>query len=144
MKKMRSLLATVLSSLLLVVASLTPLSVQAADKARIVVQVSESDPAKWNLVLNNASNLQKDVGKEAIDIEIVAFGPGINMLKADSEVGNRVQEAADAGIAVMACQNTMRKQKLNKDDMLTPVGYVPSGVVEIMKKQQQGYAYLRP
>ena len=33
---------------------------------------------------------------------------------------------------------------LKKEDMLSTVGYVPSGVVEIMKKQQQGYAYLRP
>ncbi|MEW5786606.1 MAG: DsrE family protein [Pseudomonadota bacterium] len=137
----RGLLASALTGLILLTSQLPA---QAADKAKVVVQVSESDPAKWNLVLNNASNLQKDLGKENIDVEIVAFGPGINMLKADSEVGNRVQEASEAGIAVMACQNTMRKQKLNKEDMLAPVGYVPSGVVEIMKKQQQGYAYLRP
>jgi len=144
MKKMHGIMGVVLSGLLMAGAMLAPVTAQAADKAKIVVQVSESDPAKWNLVLNNAANLQKDVGKDNIEVEIVAFGPGINMLKADSEVGNRVQEAAEAGVAVMACQNTMRKQKLNKEDMLTTVGYVPSGVVEIMRKQQQGYAYLRP
>lgn len=144
MKKMHGIMGVVLSGLLMAGAMLAPVAAQAADKAKIVVQVSESDPAKWNLVLNNAANLQKDVGKDNIEVEIVAFGPGINMLKADSEVGNRVQEAAEAGVVVMACQNTMRKQKLNKEDMLTTVGYVPSGVVEIMRKQQQGYAYLRP
>jgi hypothetical protein len=74
----------------------------------------------------------------------VAFGPGINMLKLESEVAARVNEAVDSGVKVMACQNTMRNQKLNKEDMNAKVGYVPSGVVEIMQRQQQGYAYLRP
>ncbi len=143
MKLSRSILALLLSALALA-ATLFPTVTQAADKSKVVLQVSENDPAKWNLVLNNAANLQKDVGRENIEVEIVAFGPGINMLKAESEVGNRIQEATEAGVAVMACQNTMNKQKLKKEDMLSTVGYVPSGVVEIMKKQQQGYAYLRP
>ena len=143
MKLSRSILALLLSALALA-ATLFPTVTQAADKSKVVLQVSENDPAKWNLVLNNAANLQKDVGKANIEVEIVAFGPGINMLKAESEVGNRIQEATEAGVAVMACQNTMNKQKLKKEDMLGVVGYVPSGVVEIMKKQQQGYAYLRP
>ncbi len=144
MKRIQGAWALVLSGLFLVGALATPLAAQAADKSKVVIQVSESDPAKWNLVLNNAANLQKDVGKANIEVEIVAFGPGIGMLKAESEVGNRIQEATEAGVAVMACQNTMNKQKLKKEDMLGTVGYVPSGVVEIMKKQQQGYAYLRP
>jgi intracellular sulfur oxidation DsrE/DsrF family protein len=45
---------------------------------------------------------------------------------------------------VNACQNTMRGQHLTKDDMLSDIGYVPSGVIEIIKKQEEGYAYLRP
>jgi intracellular sulfur oxidation DsrE/DsrF family protein len=143
MKLSRSILALLLSALALA-ATLFPTVTQAADKSKVVLQVSENDPAKWNLVLNNAANLQKDVGKANIEVEIVAFGPGIGMLKAESEVGNRIQEATEAGVAIMACQNTMNKQKLKKEDMLSTVGYVPSGVVEIMKKQQQGYAYLRP
>jgi intracellular sulfur oxidation DsrE/DsrF family protein len=94
--------------------------------------------------LNNAKNIQKDVGKDNVDIEIVAFGPGINMLKAESEVSNRIIDAVDSGAQVMACQNTMRNMKLTKDDMNSKIGYVPSGVVEIMQRQQHGYAYLRP
>ena len=55
-----------------------------------------------------------------------------------------MNEAVDSGVKVMACQNTMRSQKLNKEDMNAKIGYVPAGVVEIMQRQQQGYAYLRP
>lgn len=125
------------------------LPAQSADKLsnaphKMVIQVSDNDPAKWNLALNNAKNIQKDLGKDNVALEIVAFGPGIGMFKADSEVGNRVTEAAESGVAVLACQNTMRNQKLTKDDMLTSVGYVSAGVIEIMLKQEQGYAYLRP
>ena len=113
-------------------------------KNRVVMQVSDADPAKWNLALNNARNLQTDLGAANVDIEIVAYGPGIGMLKSESVVGNRISEALGQGVAVSACENTMRGQKLTKTDMLDGIGYVPAGVVEIMHKQQQGWAYLRP
>ena len=111
---------------------------------RVVVQVSDADPAKWNLALNNARNLQADLGAKNVEIEIVAYGPGIGMLKSESIVGNRVGEALGAGIKIVACENTMHAQKLVKADMLDGIGYVGAGVVEIMQRQQQGWAYLRP
>ncbi len=111
---------------------------------RIVIQVSDGDPAKWNLALNNAHNLQTDLGEANVDIEIVAYGPGIGMLKLDSPVANRITEAKDAGVKILACQNTMKGQKLARGDMLNDIGYVGAGVVEIMQRQQEGWAYLRP
>ena len=111
---------------------------------RVVVQVSDADPAKWNLALNNARNLQADLGAANVGIEIVTYGPGIGMLRSDSVVGHRVAEALGSGVKVAACEVTMRSQKLAKADMLDGIGYVPSGVVELMQKQQQGWAYLRP
>ena len=117
---------------------------QPAAKNRVVMQVSDNDPGKWNLALNNARNLQADLGAGNVEIEIVAYGPGIGMLKHDSVVGNRVGEALASGVRVEACENTMRGQKLAQTDMLNGIGYVPAGVVEIMQKQQQGWAYLRP
>ena len=115
-----------------------------AKRQGIVIQVSDNDPAKWNLALNNAKNLQDDVGAANVDIEIVAYGPGISMLKLESPTGSRIADAAKAGIKVTACENTMRGQKLTKDDMLAGISYVPAGVTEIMKKQHEGWAYLRP
>jgi intracellular sulfur oxidation DsrE/DsrF family protein len=116
----------------------------AGAKTKVVMQVSDGDAAKWNLALNNAKNVQVDLGAANVDIEIVAYGPGIGMLKADSVVGSRVDEAQAAGVKVVACENTMRGQKLTKADMLNGVGYVPAGVVEIVQRQQQGWAYIRP
>ncbi len=79
-----------------------------------------------------------------MDIEIVAYGPGIGMLKLESPTGARVADAMKANVKVVACENTMRGQKLTQADMLPAVSYVPAGVTEIMKKQGEGWAYLRP
>jgi len=117
---------------------------QASVRPKVVLQVSDADPAKWSLALNNAKNVQTDLGAANVDIELVAYGPGIGMLKADSIVGNRVDEAIAAGVKVVACENTMKNQRLTQADMLNKIGYVQAGVVEIMQRQQQGWAYIRP
>jgi len=116
----------------------------AAQRARVVIQVSDSDQGKWNLALNNAKNIQTDLGAANVDVEIVTYGPGIDMLKLDSPVGGRVGDATTAGVKVIACENTMRGQKLTRADMLNGIGYVAAGVVELMSRQQQGWAYIRP
>ncbi len=113
-------------------------------RGKVIFQVSDNDSAKWNLALNNARNVQQDLGAKNVDIEIVAYGPGIGMLKLESPVGNRVGEAIDSGVKVVACENTMHSQKLTRQDMLSRIGYVKAGVVELMQKQRQGYAYIRP
>ncbi|MHB1123953.1 MAG: DsrE family protein [Ramlibacter sp.] len=111
---------------------------------KVVLQVSEGDAKKWGLALNNAYNVQNDLGADTTDLEIVVYGPGIGMLKSDSPVAGRIASAMKGGIKVVACENTLAAQKLAKADMLPDIGYVPAGVVELMQKQQQGYAYIRP
>jgi intracellular sulfur oxidation DsrE/DsrF family protein len=141
----RRFLTGVLAVLSLAVAIAAPAQApQASVRPKVVLQMSESDPAKWNLALNNVKNIQTDLGAANVDVELVAYGPGIGMLKADSIVGNRVDEALAAGVKVVACENTMRAQKLTQGDMLGKISYVQAGVVEIMQRQQQGWAYIRP
>jgi hypothetical protein len=111
---------------------------------RVVLQVSDNDPAKWNLTFNVVNNVLKDLGDQKPEIEVVAYGPGIGMLKDDAPMANRVSEAVKAGVKVVACENTMRAAKLSKADMNPSVGYAPSGVVEIMTLQSQGWSYIRP
>lgn len=144
MKQTNKFLGALLGGVLMMGALALPTASLAADKTKMVVQVSDANPATWNLALNNIKNVQKDLGKDNVELELVAYGPGIGMLKADSEVANRIDDAVDSGVHVMACQNTMRGQKLTKEDMNAKIGYVPSGVVEILHRQQEGYAYLRP
>jgi intracellular sulfur oxidation DsrE/DsrF family protein len=116
----------------------------AAARTKVVVQVSDGDPAKWSLALNNVRNVQADLGAGNVDVEVVAYGPGIGMLLANSVVSPRLEEALAAGVKVVACENTMKGQKLARKDMADGIGYVQAGVVELIQKQQQGYAYIRP
>jgi intracellular sulfur oxidation DsrE/DsrF family protein len=123
-----------------------------AEKIHIAFHVDENDPAVMNMALNNAQNVQNYYaaqGDEAV-IEIVAYGPGLNMFVAGkSPVADRIStmslEIDD--ITFSACGNTHRKmsQKAGSDVALLPEAQiVPSGVVQLVTLQQKGYAYIRP
>jgi intracellular sulfur oxidation DsrE/DsrF family protein len=145
--KRRQLLLAVPALLLLPLAAahLPALAQAPAPKPnRIVFQVSDADEGKWNLALGNARNVQAEFGAGNVDVEIVAYGPGIGMLKAGSPVKDKIDAAMKSGVTMAACQNTMRNMSLTPKDMLAEIGYVPSGVGELLRKQQQGWAYVRP
>jgi intracellular sulfur oxidation DsrE/DsrF family protein len=112
-------------------------------KYKAVFQVSDADPAKWKLTLNNMRNAQAELGADNVTIELVAFGPGIGILKADAEVAPRVSEASQAGIAVLACENTIRGMQLTRAQLHPKAGSVPSGVAHLIRRQNEGYAYIR-
>ena len=117
---------------------------KSAAKQRVVFQVSDNDPARWQLALNNARNVQTDLGKDKVQIEIVAYGPGIEMLKAESKAASGLAGALDSSVGLIACENTMHNQKVTRDDMYAGISYVQAGVTHLMKRQQEGWAYIRP
>ena len=116
----------------------------ASGKQRVVFQVRDNDPVKWNLALNNAKTVQTDLGKDNVQIEIVAYGPGLDMLKAESKVAPRLAGALDDSVGLIACENTMKNTKVTRDDMYQGIGYVMAGVTHLMKRQQEGWSYIRP
>lgn len=117
----------------------------AARKAhKVVFQVSDGDPKKWNLTLINAKNVQAELGKDNVAIEIVTYGAATDMLRIESEVGPRVDEAIQNGVKVVACELSMRGLQITTADMLPHIHYTRSGVVYLMEKQEQGYSYIRP
>jgi hypothetical protein len=113
-------------------------------KERVVLQVSDDNPKTWNQALNVIENLQQAYGRENVDVKLVALGYGIGILTLDSPNGGRVQDALKSGAQVAACEVTMRRRKLSRDDMLPNISYVPAGVVEIIQLQKQGWSVLRP
>jgi len=117
---------------------------QQGAKQKVIFQVSDADPAKWNLALNNARNVQAELGKENVQVEIVAYGPGLGMLKADSKVEIRLAQALTDSVGLLACENTMVNTKTTKADMYPGISYVTAGVTHIMKRQREGWAYIRP
>lgn len=124
----------------------------AADPHKLAIHVDQNDPAVMNLALNNAANVKAYyAGKgEAVEIEIVAYGPGLHMLRADtSPVKERVQSVSENfdNISFMACGNTKKKmsKKAKKEIQLLPQAkMVQAGVVHLMERQEQGWSYIRP
>jgi intracellular sulfur oxidation DsrE/DsrF family protein len=113
-------------------------------RQQVVIQVSDADPAKWNLALNNAENIQQALGKDKVDVEIVAYGPGLGMLLAESKVAPRLNAAMDGNVALLACATTMSKSKVTEADLAGGVKVVPGGVIHIMNRQREGWSYVRP
>ena len=110
----------------------------------VVIQVSEADPAKWQMALINALNVRKAYGDLPVGVEIVAYGPGLKMLGEDSTVAAGLDEARKHGVKLLACGNTMNMTGTRRDQLNHGVEVVPAGIVEIMERQQEGYAYVRP
>ena len=122
------------------------LAAQQKSSARhsVILQVSDKNPARWQLALNNARNVQAELGPENVQIEIVAYGPGLDMLKAESPVAGGLAGALDQSVRLIACENTMQNNKVTRDDMYSGIAYVQAGVTHIMKRQREGWAYIRP
>lgn len=114
-----------------------------AAREHVVIQVSDGDVKTWNQALNVVRNLQQAY-RGNVEVEVVAFGNGIGMLKMDSEVATRVAETVSSGAKLLACENTMRGRNLTPEDMLSKIAFVPAGVVEIMQKQKAGWVVIRP
>jgi intracellular sulfur oxidation DsrE/DsrF family protein len=120
---------------------------------RIAIQVDQNDPQIMNMVLNNATNvIEYYRGKsEDVDVEIVAYGPGMHMLRADtSPVQDRIKhlkELVSGKIQFSACNNTkqgMEKAEGHAISIVPEATIVPSGVVRLMELQEQGWSYVRP
>lgn len=110
----------------------------------VVIQVSEADPAKWEMALINARNVRKAYADKNVGVEIVAYGPGLKMLRSDSAVTSGLADAKKNGVKLIACGNTMRMTHTTREQLNPVVDIVPAGIVEIMQRQQEGYAYVRP
>jgi intracellular sulfur oxidation DsrE/DsrF family protein len=113
-------------------------------KERVVIQVSDDNPKTWGQALNVVENLQQAYGRDNVEIKLVALGFGIGILTLDSVAGARVQDALKSGAQIVACEVTMGRRKLAKEDMLPNIGYVPAGVVEIIRLQKAGWSHIRP
>lgn len=114
---------------------------------RLVIQVSTDDPRTQTIALNNAVNLQKHYGVDNIDIEIVAYGPGLGMLTTKSKSLERITSLAQQEISFSACGNTMatiERKTGTVPKLIKGVEKVPAGVARIMELQEQGYSYIRP
>ena len=121
---------------------------------RVVIQVDQNDPEVMNLALNNAKNVLElyRAKNEDVDVEIVAYGPGLHMLRDDtSPVKDRIKQLTEVSfpskLAFSACDNTkkaMEKREGHPIAIIPQATIVPAGVVRIMELEEQGYSYVKP
>ncbi len=126
---------------LFAVAAVATLPAFAGEK--ITLQVSDGNVATWNQALNVVGNLREVYGPD-VQIELVAFGQGINMLKFDTPVSSRLDDTRKAGTKIYACENSMTRNKLSRGDMASDLIYVKAGVEHIITRQREGWVNLRP
>jgi hypothetical protein len=116
-------------------------------QAKVVLQISDENPSKQTLVLNVANNLIKHYGPDAVDIEIVAFGPGLRLLFADNANAGRIGGLSANGVRFSACSNTLAAMTrvLGRTPALNSHAVkVPAGIVRILDLTKQGYTLVKP
>lgn len=111
---------------------------------RVLFHLDEADRAKHEAVLRNVSNVLEDLGPERTQIELVAHGPGLDLLTGKTGLAEGVQRVAERGVIVAACQNTRRERQIAPEELLPGVTLVSSGIGEIVRREAEGWLYVRP
>lgn len=114
------------------------------EKYKAIFHVNES--SKWGALLANINNLMKDLGKDNVVIEVVANGMAVTdyVVSDHNSVINKVEEAARDGVRFTACKNSLVGNSIAENAVPWFVKVVPAGVTELIKKQAEGYGYIKP
>jgi len=149
MMRIRSVIAA-----LLIAFAATPVRAQQAplqDKPfaehKIVLQLSDNDPRKQGMVISVANNLMKFYDPDKVAVEIVAFGPGIDLLKPDNPVRKQVESLVAQGARVDICLNTvdtLERETGKRPEFIAAATPVQVGVAQILLLTENGYTLVRP
>ncbi len=116
---------------------------QSSKPYRVVFDVG-GPQEQWEMVLNNVENLQKALGREHVEVMIVAHGKAIGMLqKTNHALAERMTQLSSSGVVFAACQNSMKRANVTKADLLPLATTVDSAVAELVRRQHAGWAYLK-
>jgi intracellular sulfur oxidation DsrE/DsrF family protein len=113
-------------------------------KHHVAFQLSEADDTAWNSVVVHVNNTMKALaGDGGSQVEVVFWGPGLDMLKkTNTAYEERLKQLSDHGVKLLACQNAMKNRKVTTEDLFPFAGQVDSGIAEIVRKQESGWAYI--
>ena len=114
---------------------------------RIVLQISDNDPRKQSLVVSVANNLLKLYGPDKVAIEVVAFGPGIDLLNPDNTNRKRVESLVAQGVRFDVCLNTVdtiERETGKRPEFIAAATPVQVGVGQILALTENGYTLVRP
>ncbi len=137
-----------LLTLLLTLVGISPLLAQQTDgvvdlkKHKIVMQFSDSDSVSQASVVGQVKNIR--TAWPNAQVEVVCHGPGLDLLiAAKSKAASQVAEWSGKGVVFAACNNTMKRRNVKKEDLLGSAQVVPSALIEITLKQEKDWAYVK-
>jgi uncharacterized protein len=113
---------------------------------RVVMHLNSGDEKVQRGALNNIRHLYQEVGRERLQVELVAHGAGLSLLmRHTTTLGSELaQLKTDFGMNITACSNTMKAMKVTREDLIAEVGDTVSAIVRLMERQEQGWAYIKP
>jgi len=138
-KMMRFLILSLVASFLC-----TGLNAQNTEvKHKVVIQLNTADTSAWSSTIGNIKNLQK-LWPNNVVVEVVVHGKALDLLvAAKTHLANEVMELSKTNVQFSACENSMRKHHIDKSELLSIANIVPSGVAEVILKQEAGWSYLK-
>ncbi len=111
-------------------------------KHKIVMQFTSSDSVSQASVVGQVKNIR--TAWPNAQIEVVCHGPGLDLLQTTkSKAASQVAEWSGKGVVFAACNNTMKRKNLKKEDLLNTAVVVPSAMIELTLKQEKGWAYVK-
>jgi intracellular sulfur oxidation DsrE/DsrF family protein len=111
-------------------------------KHKIVMQFTDSDSLSQTIVLGQVKNIR--TAWPNADIEVVCHGGALEMLQsATSKVTAQIGEWSGKGVVFAACNNTMKRRNIKKEDLIKSVVVVPSAMIELTLKQEDNWAYVK-
>lgn len=120
---------------------------QAGRDLKAVIHINFSQTTHQSQGLKNVENILRTAADQGIraEVEVVCHADGIRLVhRQKTELAPEVTSLIAQGVRFVACQNTMRQRSITEADLLPNVGTVPSGAFEVVRKQQEGFAYFKP
>jgi intracellular sulfur oxidation DsrE/DsrF family protein len=115
-----------------------------APKHHVVFQLDEPKGPAWESLSLHVNNTMKALADDGgSQVEVVFYGPGLMMLtKNNTDYEERLKQLSDSGVKLLACRNSMKSRNVKTEDLFPFAGQVPSGIAEMVRKQEAGWAYI--
>lgn len=129
-----------IAGLVLLLTSLTSFS---ETSFKVLFDLSSDSQENWTTLLNNVENVKKELGPKT-EIRVVLHGGGIHLIESKTAFQvDRINQLIAGGVQFVGCENTMKRKNIQKSQLLPNVGTVPAGLAELVRKQSQGWSYLK-
>ncbi|WP_430614963.1 DsrE family protein [Flavobacterium sp. JP2137] len=110
---------------------------------RVVFQMSSGEAAEQKGLINNVNNLLS-LWENDVVIHVVIHGPGIALVQTDKTAFKaEIHQLVDRGVVFQVCENTLKQKEIDKASIIERMEYIPSGIAEIVLRQEQGWSYIK-